>query len=496
MGQRCGHRLARERRGAKVRRGQGLQDVLLRGGGRRVHPAVRGGAELAGERLVVLAGVLPGDSGDLRGEQAGDQAVLVGGPDPTVTAQERRAGAFLAAESEGTVDQSVHEPLETDRNLDEMSGQPGGDPVDHAGADEGLADRGRGGPAAAMGEQVGDRDRQVVVGVEQAGARRHDAVPVRVGVVGQRHVEGILQPQQRRHRVRRGRVHPDLSVPVDGHETEPWVDRGVDHVEVEFVTLGNGLPVDQARATERVDADPDTRAADRIEVDHGCQVLDIGRYVVVHGRVRSGTLGSDPRDTPQPGCEQRVRAVLDPGGHGGVSRPAVGRVVLEPAVRRWVVRRRDDDAVGEPEGLPGCAAGVVREDGVRDHRGGGGLPGRRDPGVHPVGGQYLQRAGERGCGQGVGVHTDEQRPVHLVGGSVFADRLRDRDDVVGVEGPAQRRPAVPGCSERDALGRLGGVGLVVVVGGQQRVHVDENVRWCGLTRERTHRHQAASLSRT
>ncbi len=156
------------------------------------------------------------------------------------------------------------------------------------------------------------------------------------------------------------------------------------------------------------------------------------------------------------------------------------------------MRRRDDDAVCDAEGLPGCAAGVVRENGVRDHRGRCGLPGRRDPGVHPVGGQYLQRAGERGRGQGVGVHTDEQRPVHLVGGSVFADRLRDRDDVVGVEGPAQRRPAVPGCSERDALGRLGGVGLVVVVGGRQRVHVDENVRWCGLTRERTHRHQTAS----
>ncbi len=157
MGQRGDHRLAREHGRVQVSRGQGCQDLLLRGGGRRIHPAVCGCAVPVGECRVVLTGVLPGHSRDLGGEQAGDQTVLVGGPDPAVAAQERRARALLPAESEGGVDQPVHEPLETDRNLDDLTSEPGGDPVNHARTDQGLADRGSAGPAVAMREQIGDR---------------------------------------------------------------------------------------------------------------------------------------------------------------------------------------------------------------------------------------------------------------------------------------------------------------------------------------------------
>ncbi len=87
--------------------------------------------------------------------------------------------------------------------------------------------------------------------------------------------------------------------------------------------------------------------------------------------------------------------------------------------------------------FPGRAAGVVREDRMRDHGGGSGLASRGDPGMRLVRGQYFQRAGERGRGQGMGVHTDEQRSVHVVGGPMFAYCLCDRDNVIGVEGAAQ-----------------------------------------------------------
>ncbi len=45
--------------------------------------------------------------------------------------------------------------------------------------------------------------------------------------------------------------------------------------------------------------------------------------------------------------EQLVRALGDPPGRVGVGGPAVRRVVLEAAIARGVVRRGDDDAVGE-----------------------------------------------------------------------------------------------------------------------------------------------------
>ncbi len=55
----------------------------------------------------------------------------------------------------------------------------------------------------------------------------------------------------------------------------------------------------------------------------------------------------DPLDAPVAGGEQLVGPVRDPPGDVGVGRAAVGRVVLEAAVAGRVVRRRDDDAVGQ-----------------------------------------------------------------------------------------------------------------------------------------------------
>ena len=71
---------------------------LLGRRGRRVDPAVDRGAVPAGEPLVVLAGIVARPCDDLGGEQAQDQAVLVGRPDRAVELQERCTRALLATE--------------------------------------------------------------------------------------------------------------------------------------------------------------------------------------------------------------------------------------------------------------------------------------------------------------------------------------------------------------------------------------------------------------
>ena len=87
-----------------------------------------------------------------------------------VAAQEGCTRAFLAAETDRAVEQPVDEPFETDRNLDEAASERGRHAIDHAAADDGLPDRARLWPALAMLEQVGNCDREIVIGIHQARA--------------------------------------------------------------------------------------------------------------------------------------------------------------------------------------------------------------------------------------------------------------------------------------------------------------------------------------
>ena len=161
------------------------------------------------------------------------------------------------------VEQSRHEPLEPDRHLDQPSAQVRRHPVDHRRRHQRLADRRLGGPAGARAEQVLDRHRQEVVGVHQPAVGGDDAVPVGVGVVAGRdriRRRAAVRPEahpvdQRGHGVGRGAVHPDLAVPVQGHEPPGRVDQWVDHGQVEPVPLGDGPPVVDRRPAQRVGAD-------------------------------------------------------------------------------------------------------------------------------------------------------------------------------------------------------------------------------------------------
>ena len=198
-----------------------------------------------------------------------------------VAAQEGGARALLAAEAQRPVEQAVDEPLEADGHLEHAPAEVGGDAVDDRAGDERLADGGVVRPVARAAEEVADAHREVVVGVQQPGARRDDPVAVGVGVVGEGDVELVGEIAQLGHRVRRRAVHADLAVPVERHEAEGRVDLVVGDRQVQAVALGDRRPVGDARAAERVDAEAQPAVADRREVDDGGQVVDVGRDVVV-----------------------------------------------------------------------------------------------------------------------------------------------------------------------------------------------------------------------
>src|SRR5262249_31766161 len=146
-----------------------------------------------------------------------------------------------------------------------------------------------------------------------------------------------------------GTIHADLAVVVHRHEGEAWVDGRVDDGEVQAVAFADRLPVTGRGPAQRIDADLDAGRLDGVHVDDVAQVVDVGRHVIVLvSRARlPGRLVRDPLDAGVVRPEQVVGPVLNPGGDVCFGGAAVGRVVLEAAVGRGVVRRRDHDAVGE-----------------------------------------------------------------------------------------------------------------------------------------------------
>ena len=228
FGEDGGDGFAGELFGGDLRGGEFGEFGFLVLGGCGVDALVGGAAVLCGEVGVELAGVFAGAGGHLGGEEAGDEAVFVGGPDLAVAAEEGGAGGLFADEAEGAVDEAVDEPLEAYGDFHHGAVEAFGYAVDDAGGDEGFADADAGGPAGAVGEEVLDADAEVVVGVEQAGGAGDDAVAVVVGVGGEGYVEFILIGDHGGHGEGAGAVHADASVPVAGHEAEGGVDVGVE----------------------------------------------------------------------------------------------------------------------------------------------------------------------------------------------------------------------------------------------------------------------------
>src|SRR5206468_3028332 len=110
---------------------------------------------------------------------------------------------------------------------------------------------------------------------------RYHAVPIVIGVARPRYIEAVLHRDQSRHRVRRRAVHPDLPVPIDGHEPERRVDDIAHHGESESIAIRDSTPVADAGAAEWIDAELEGGAADRVEIDDAAEISDVGAHVVV-----------------------------------------------------------------------------------------------------------------------------------------------------------------------------------------------------------------------
>ena len=196
------------------------------------------------------------------------------------------------------------------------------------------------------------------------------------------------------------------------------------------------------------------------------------------GRVRDSPC--DPLDSGILRQQQLVRTVLDPAGHAGIGRTAVRRVVLESAIFRRVVRRRDDDSIRRPIARPL----IPREDRAGDDRRRREAVVLLDDRLHAIRGEHFESRLLGWRGQRVRVLADVERTVDAVLPSIFADGLGDRRDVRRGETPIERRPPVAAGAERDALTDVPRVGHPVEEFTLERTDIDQRSRGGPLARER------------
>ena len=189
-------------------------------------------------------------------------------------------------------------------------------------------------------------------------------------------------------------------------------------------------------------------------------------------------------DVPE-AAEQFVRAVGDRVGHVGRGGAAGDRIVFEAAVGGRVVRGGDHDAVGQPlaiEALGAVRRAVVGQNRLGDDWRGGEVVARVDAHRHAIGNQHLDCGLERRLAQGVGVAADIQRAGYARFLAVFRDGLGDGDDMRLVERGLQRRAAMAGRAERDALFGNFRVGDDIIILSDDLVDIDQICWGGGLSR--------------
>ena len=379
---------------------------------------------------------------------------------------------LLAAEAARAVEQTRHEPLEAHRHLGEPAAELFDHAIDEAAADQRLAHGGVGRPVGTMGEQVADRHREVVVGIHQPGGGGHDAVSIRVRIVGEGDPELILEPDEPRHRVGARRIHADLAVVVDRHERERRVDHRVDHGDVELVEEVDRLPVRSRSPTEWIDAQREARRSDRVRVDDAREIFDVRHDQIsfVRGRGLDRHSKRHALHARTARSQQLVGPTLHPRGDIGIGGAAVRWVVLEAAILGRVVRRRDHD----PVGLVRRAAAVVHENRPRDDGSRRDAPIALDDGLDAIGRQHLERGALGWLGERVRVLSHVERAVDALTAAVVADGLRDRADVGLGEGAVERRAAMAARTEADELRRIVRLGPALVVRPLEPGQVDQN----------------------
>src|SRR5262249_57240316 len=108
-----------------------------------------------------------------------------------VLPQERSARTLFATEAESTVAQSVHEPLESHRYLDQLATEFGSHAVNHATTHQRFADCGLVWPIRPMTKEIGDRHSEVLIRVQEPSTASDDPVAGQIGVVGEGNIETV-----------------------------------------------------------------------------------------------------------------------------------------------------------------------------------------------------------------------------------------------------------------------------------------------------------------
>src|SRR5690606_5521549 len=195
--------LACERLRPHISRSEVFGVLLLFTCGRRIDALVDGAAELLLESGIVLGGIPPGHRHDLRRQQVEEDTVLVRRPDRAVAPQKRRPGALLPAKPVRTAQQTLHKPLETDRDLRPRPPDLRRHTVDHRARDQRLPHGRIRRPSIPVLEQIPDGHRQVVIWIHQPPSAGHEPMAVEIRSIPESDVEPVPQLDEPGHRIRR-----------------------------------------------------------------------------------------------------------------------------------------------------------------------------------------------------------------------------------------------------------------------------------------------------
>lgn len=274
------------------------------------------------------------------------------------------------------------------------------------------------------------------------------------------------------------------------HKAEGLIDGIVHQRQIQLVVLRHALPVGDAGTAKRIHAQFQAGTLDSRHVDHLNQAFDIRLHQVFGVQVAAvpGLVQRLALNAFQLLRQQFVGALFDHRRQVGVGRAAVRRVVLDAAVFRWVMGRRNDDAVGLH-----AAAAVVAQNGVRYRRRWREAVVFLHDHIDAVGGQHFQHGNEGRLGQRMGVFAHVARAGGALLMTNFGDRLSDGEDVRFVKAVALRAAAVAGGAKLHRMCGIAGFRLQHIVLRRQLGYVDQIALAGGLPGTWIIRHRHISL---
>src|ERR1700738_3792410 len=247
----------------------------------------------------MLARILTGARGDLRGQEAKDKAVLVCGPNRAITFQKTRSGALLSSETARAVEQARRKPFKDYRHLPQFALEAVNHTIDQATADECLTNNRRDRPLGTVREEIPNRDCKIVIWIQKTRRRRDNSVPISIWIVAECDVETILELDKPCHCPGARAIHPDFSIMIDSHEWESRIDLRVHYGDIDPVAFPHRLPITHRCASQRIDTDFHTSGANGLHIDHMGKVLHIASDKVLgmgcrglEGRIETDALNT------------------------------------------------------------------------------------------------------------------------------------------------------------------------------------------------------------